>query len=255
MKGIILAAGRGLRLNGVTGNTPKCLLEIGGLTLLERQIQALRATGIDDIVVVTGYEAERVQRACDSQIHFVENSCFDQTNSLYSLWLTRDLLAKGFVVINSDVLFHPQLLFDLITARYEDALLIGYCDQPSSRLGDEEMKVKVRGGRVIDINKTMNPQDADGENVGIVKFGPNGARLLIEQMDALIANGGYHEWAPRAFGEFAVWHSLYAIPTRGYPWIEIDFPKDYLKAVNEILPEISLPIQQRQTPDSFAISY
>lgn len=255
MKGIILAAGRGLRLNGVTGNTPKCLLEIGGLTLLERQIQALRACGIDEIVVVVGYEAERVQRLCDSQIHFVENSCFDQTNSLYSLWLTRDLLGSGFVVINSDVLFHPQLLSDLITARYEDALLIGYGDQLSGRLGDEEMKIKVRGGRVVEISKTMNPRDADGENVGIVKFGRSGARLLVDQMDSLIADGCYRDWAPRAFGEFAMWHPLYAIPTRGYPWIEIDFPKDYLKAVNEILPEIPSLIKERESSAMVAIGY
>jgi L-glutamine-phosphate cytidylyltransferase len=255
MKGIILAAGRGLRLNGVTGNTPKCLLEIGGLTLLERQIAALRATGIDDIVVVTGYEAGRVQRACGSQMHFVENPRFDQTNSLYSLWLTRHLLGSGFVVLNSDVLFHPQLLSDLITARYEDALLVGYGDQLSARLGDEEMKVKVRGGCVVEINKSMNPQDADGENVGMVKFGARGARLLIEQMDALIADGCYRDWAPRAFGEFAMWHPLYAIATRGYPWIEIDFPKDYLKAVNEILPEIPLPMEDYRAPTSFAASY
>jgi L-glutamine-phosphate cytidylyltransferase len=255
MKGIILAAGRGLRLNGATGNTPKCLLEIGGLTLLERQIQALRACGIDDIVVVTGYEAERVRRTCDSQIHFVENSRFDQTNSLYSLWLTRDLLVNGFIVINSDVLFHPQLLADLITARYEDALLIGYCDQLLSRLGDEEMKIKIRGGRVVDMSKTLNAQDADGENVGIVKFGADGARFLIEQMDMLIAHDGYRDWAPRAFREFAVWRPLYAISTRGYPWIEIDFPKDYLKAVNEILPEISLSIKEQQAPALVAISY
>jgi L-glutamine-phosphate cytidylyltransferase len=101
------------------------------------------------------------------------------------------------------------------------------------------MKVKVRGGRVIAISKTMDGREADGENVGIVKFGAQGARQLIEHMNALIADGCYRDWAPRAFGEFAVWHSLYAISTRGYPWIEIDFPKDYLKAVNEILPRLS----------------
>lgn len=239
MKGIILAAGRGLRLNGATGNTPKCLLEVGGLTLLERQIQALRACAIEEIIVVTGYEAERVRQACDERIGFVENSDFESTNSLYSLWLSRDHLWDGFVVLNSDVLFDPQLLFDLVTARYENALLVGYEEQMSGKLGDEEMKVKVRGGRVVAISKAMDGREADGENVGIVKFGAEGARLLIEHMSALIGDGCYRDWAPRAFGEFAVWHSLYAISTRGYPWIEIDFPKDYLKAVNEILPRLS----------------
>lgn len=250
MKGVILAAGRGLRLNGATGNTPKCLLEIGGLSLLERQIQALRACAIDEIIVVTGYEAERVQQACDSRIRFVENRDFERTNSLYSLWLTRDELCDGFVVLNSDVLFDPQMLVDLVSARYENALLIGYDESASGKLGEEEMKVKVRGGRVAAISKSMNAEEADGENVGIVKFGAGGARLLIEYMNALIADGCYRDWAPRAFGEFAAWHSLYAIPTRGYPWIEIDFPKDYLRAVNEILPRLSASAGERKTAPS-----
>jgi L-glutamine-phosphate cytidylyltransferase len=239
MKGIILAAGRGLRLNGATGNTPKCLLEVGGMTLLERQIRALRACAIDEIIVVTGYEAERVQRACDPDIGFVENVDYEQTNSLYSLWLTRKHLLDGFVVLNSDVLFDTQLLVDLVTARYEDALLIGYEESLAGRLGEEEMKVKVRSGRVVAISKSLSVQEADGENVGIVKFGAQGARLLVEHMNALIANGGCRDWAPRAFGEYAAWHSLYAIPTRGYAWIEIDFPRDYLRAVNEILPQLT----------------
>jgi choline kinase len=145
MKGIILAAGRGLRLNGATGNTPKCLLEVGGLTLLERQIQALRACAIEEIIVVTGYESARVQQACDDRIGFVENRDFERTNSLYSLWLTRDHLWDGFIVLNSDVLFDPQMLSDLVTARYEDALLVGYEEQWPGKLGEEESKSEAGG--------------------------------------------------------------------------------------------------------------
>jgi choline kinase len=239
MKGIILAAGKGLRLNGVAGTTPKCLMEIGGLTLIERQIQAFKASGIDDLVVVVGFEAESVRSACGPEIRFIENTRFDETNSLYSLWLARDLLLDGFIVMNSDVLFHPQLLSDLITARHEDALLVAYSDPSSGQLADEEMKVKVRGGRVVDISKAMDPLDADGENVGIVKFGPAGARVVVEHMDALVAKGRLRDWAPRAFLSFAGERALHAIDTRGYPWIEIDFPEDYRRAINDILPEIS----------------
>jgi choline kinase len=239
MKGIILAAGKGLRLNGVGGSTPKCLLEIGGMTLIERQIQAFKASGIDELVIVVGFEAERVRSAAGPEIRFIENTVYDQTNSLYSLWLARDLLLDGFIVMNSDVLFHPQLLSDLITARYEDALLIAYSDPTLGRLGDEEMKVKVRGGRVVDISKSMDPLDADGENVGIVKFGPLGAKAVVKHMDAIIAKGSLRDWAPRAFRNFADERALHAIDTRGYPWIEIDFPEDYRRAINDILPEIS----------------
>src|SRR5712691_8885773 len=121
MKGIILAAGKGLRLGGTEGADPKCLVKVGGQTLIERQIRLLTTSGIDDIVVVVGFEADRVRQACPSDVLFVENTCFDRTNSLYSLWLARHLLSEGFVVMNSDVFFHYQLLMDLLTSRHEDA--------------------------------------------------------------------------------------------------------------------------------------
>src|SRR5262245_45536086 len=164
MKGVILAAGKGSRLNGTLGDKPKCLLRVGNKTLIERQIESLHNVGIDDIAIVVGCQAERVQRICGHHITYVENTRFAQTNSLYSLWLARPLLLDGFVVMNCDVLFHPQLLDDLVTSRHEDALLIAYSERP---LGDEEMKIKVRRGCVVDIAKTLAPDEADGENHGV----------------------------------------------------------------------------------------
>jgi len=235
LRGIILAAGKGSRLNGTAGDKPKCLLRVGETTLVQRQIDTLRATGIDDIAVVVGCQADNVRRVCGGGLQFIENTRFAQTNSLYSLWLARPLLLDGFVVMNCDVLLHPQLLADLVTSRHEDALLLAYSDGP---LGDEEMKVQVRHGRVVAMSKTMPAEEADGENVGVVRFGADGARRLVDLLDARVAAGGLRDWAPRAFDDFAKERPLYAIGTRGYPWTEIDSPEDYQRAVNEILPEI-----------------
>jgi L-glutamine-phosphate cytidylyltransferase len=238
MRAIILAAGKGQRLDQIHGDYPKCLLEVGGISLIERQIQALRMFGVHDIIIVVGFGKEHVRERCGREIRYVENEIHEQTNSLYSLWLTRDLLTEGFVVLNADVLFHTQLLADLISTQHDDALLVSY--EPLTTLGEEEMKVKVRKGVVVDISKQMDPQEADGENVGIVKFGASGAAFLIEQMDLLVGAGNLKAWAPRAFRAFAASQPLHAISTRGYPWIEIDFPEDYTCAVEKILPEITL---------------
>ena len=238
MRGIILAAGKGSRLNGTAGESPKCLVEAGGMSLLERQIRALERAGIHDITVVVGCRSDRVRQACGQQITYVENTRYAQTNSMYSLWTARPLLYEGFVVLNCDVLFHPVLLDDLLSSRHENALLLAYREADQPAFGDEEMKVKVRCGRVVEMSKTMDPAEADGENLGIVKFGPAGAAALVGIMDRLIAAGGTRDWAPRAFGEFAQTHSLHAIGTRGLPWIEIDFPEDYQRAVCEVLPQI-----------------
>lgn len=236
MKGIILAAGRGARLNGGNGDMPKCLVTLGGETLLSRNVGLLRAAGLDEIVVVVGCAAATVRRSCPG-VTFVENAKFAQTNSLYSLWLARTHLAEGFVVMNCDVLVHPQLIADLLTARHDDALLLAYRDEDTA-YGDEEMKVAVRCGRVVDISKTMDPSDADGENLGIVKFGAAGARVLLEEADRLVAAGDHKAWVPRAFKEFARRRPLHAVGTRGFPWIEIDFPEDYRRAVEVVLPRI-----------------
>lgn len=260
MRAVILAAGQGRRLRDVTGDQPKCLARAGDRSLLDRQIQSLRRCGIDAIAVVAGYHSEEVRRACDREIEIVENDRHQATNSLYSLWLARHLLRDGFVVMNCDVLFHDQLLWDLITARDEDALLM------AARRGQvysgEEMKVRVRAGCVTDIAKTLATGDTDGENVGIAKFGRAGAAILIEELTRALADGGVRDWLPRAFGAFAQRRPLRVVETRGFPWIEIDSPEDYRRACAEILPAVdgcaaSIEFRHRtralpQTPADFS---
>ena len=236
MRAIVLAAGRGGRLRGVTGALPKCLARVGSCSLLERQVASLRACGIDKVTVVAGYRASDVRRLCGPGIDMVYNTRFASTNSLYSLWLARDLLADGFVVLNSDVLFAERLLEDLLTARYDDALLIAA--RGANEYSDEEMKVQIRAGRIAAIAKDLDPADVDGENIGVGKFGPSGATVLVEEMSRLVADGGARQWLPAAFDAFCRRRPLWAVESRGLPWIEIDFPEDYWRACGEILPAI-----------------
>ena len=96
------------------------------------------------------------------------------------------------------------------------------------------MKIKVRTNSSSTSQKEIDPLDADGENVGIVKFGAAGAKVLVQYMNGLIASGAKKDWAPRAFLEYARHYPLHALSTGGLPWIEIDFPQDYQRAVSEI---------------------
>ena len=244
MRAVILAAGRGGRLQGVIGDRPKCLARVGDRTLLEHQIAALQAAGITRITVVGGYGIDLVQRACPRSIEFVQNARYASTNSLYSLWLTRDLLLDGFLVLNCDVLFHPQMLDDLLSSRFDDALLVASrLDGPA--YGDEEMKVRIRRGLVSAIAKTLPEEDSDAENVGIARFGPQGALALVQHMNRLVAAGEVRAWLPRAFDEFAATRPLHAVDSRGYPWIEIDFPEDYWRACSDVLPAIDADVRRQ----------
>lgn len=248
MRGVILAAGAGTRLTGSSVVRPKCLAPFDRTPLIDLQMRALRWCGIDDITVVVGFEAERVRRACGAGVRFLENAEFASTNSLYSLWLARPLLREGFVVLNCDVLFHPAMLADLLTAHHDNALLVSYPERGDPPFGTEEMRVSVRRGRVADIRKDLPDGETDGENVGIARFSAAGAARLIAVMDRIVGSGSRRDWAPRAFGEFARDECLYAIGTRGLPWTEIDTPEDYRRAVHHVFPAIQHALGEMAAP-------
>jgi choline kinase len=84
----------------------------------------------------------------------------------------------------------------------------------------------------------MDPGKADGEHVGMAKFGAAGARLLVNCLDALVAAGHSRDSAPRSFRCFARRRRLETVGTRGYPWIAIDRPEDRERAEREVLPAI-----------------
>jgi NDP-sugar pyrophosphorylase family protein len=220
MRGIILAAGKGSRLNGTAGDKPKCLVEAGGLTLIERQVQILERAGVDEIVVVVGCGADRVRSQCGRRVTYIENTRYAETNSLYSLWMARALLYEGFVVLNCDVVFHPVLLNDLLTSRHQDALLIAYREAHQPPFSDEEMKVKVRCGRVADMSKTMEhfargPRARSVSSPGCVLFTPSaragcpGSRLIFPRTTSAPSTKSF----PRSTRWWATWRIARATDT------------------------------------------
>jgi choline kinase len=156
VRAVILAAGRGSHCS-VTGNGNKCLApcrrDLSGKSKRSPHVASTRSPS-------SWIPREDVRRACGTKVSFVINREYESTNSLYSLWLAREQIADGFVVLNGDVLFHDQLLWDLLTSRDEDALLMAA--RRGERYSDEEMKIRVRRGCVDAIAKTLDPAEADG---------------------------------------------------------------------------------------------
>lgn len=243
-RAIILAAGKSRRLGGLTEALPKCLLPLGGRTILDHQLENLRAGGIADITLVTGFCDALVRRHCPAGVAFVENPVYDRTNSIYSLWLALRQRRGSVVVLNSDVVFHPGILQRLLASPRPDALSV--CLQDG--MGEEEMKVRVEDGRIVDICKDMDPADAHGENVGVVKFSAAGAEVLFEYLNRLVAGGTVNAWAPLAFQRMCCEYPLFAIGTDGLPWIEIDFPEDYEVACCQVYPRICAGEELRPRP-------
>lgn len=231
---VILAAGRGSRLEDLTEARPKCLVEVGGATLLEHQLEALSQAGIEDVTIVAGYRADDVRRAVGRRARIVANDAWDSTNSLYSMALCRERVRGDMLVMNCDVLAHPRALRRLIEAG-PDAFLY------DSRSGgaDEEMKVELRQGRLAAMSKQLPLDRVHGENVGVLLFEAAAARALFRHAADLLAEGHRNLWLAAAVERLARTVPLRGVDIADLPWIEIDFPDDLERACRQVWPQVA----------------
>lgn len=230
MQALILAAGRGSRLRE---GIPKCLIRIGDCTLLDHQIHALRSLGIADICVVIGYEADRVRKMIGDQCRYVHNPRALETNSLYSLWLAREAISGPFLQLNGDVIADPRIYRRVLGA---SGCALAY--DSTSGQGAEHMKVSILGGRLCEISKSIEASRSHGENLGILKYDRDGARMLFDAAGRLMAAGGEELWAPAAVASIAEQVPVRCVDVAGLPWTEIDYVEDALFAKYEIWPAV-----------------
>jgi choline kinase len=210
------------------------------MTIIEHQIANLRLHDITDVTIVVGYGADQVKHQLGPSIRYVHNRDHETTNSLYSLWLAREQAQDGFVLLNGDVVFHPQILSRLLASSYPDALMIDRKDS----FDDEQMKVALDGDRITAISKDLDAGIAAAENLGVLKFSRPGARVLFDAIEMLIAEGAVDKWCPYAFNLIAPHHAIYGIDSGGLPWIEIDFPADWTETTQTIYPRIEASMAQ-----------
>jgi len=240
MKAIILAAGVGRRIHPVTDGLPKSLLNFGGVSLLHHQICACLRHGVNEFVFVLGYREEEMRRHImallpPEQATIVVNPEFETTNTLYSLWLARHTFNDDFLYFNADILFDPALL-EPITGEWPHPRLL----LERSRCAEEEVKMVVNDeARVLRIGKKLDPAICAGEFIGIGLFTrnvlPRFAHHLCEGVEQGQANN-YFEWAVDRLASDTF---IEAVSTQGRACIEIDFPEDYHRALNEIWPRLA----------------
>jgi choline kinase len=241
-RAVILAAGVGRRL-GI--DHPKCLLRIGGRTLLDRHLDHLERRGVDEVVLVLGHQKDRIEDALRGRtgIKTLVNPDYRQ-GSILSLWRARDELSAGrdIVLMDADVLCGLPLLRRLIQSPIANCFLLDRDFEP----GPEPVKLCVRDGRLVEFRKEVSPAlryDYAGESVGFFRFSARAAAEIVGRTEAYL-----HEGRAEAPYEEAIRDLLLANPNdfgfediTGLPWIEIDFPEDLHRAEEEVLPAFSEP--------------
>ncbi len=233
MIGVILAAGMAKRLRPLTDMKPKCLLEVGGKTLLQRTVEAMASAGISKFLVVTGYRASMIRDFLtvhfpQYSIHFIDNVDYEHNNNIFSLWLAmQELHGEEVLLMDSDILCDPEAVRRV--ARQDCSALA----MQRHELGEEEMKIVVDAdGNITEISKTCSVISAIGESVGIEKMTSAYTEAIYQELRQMILDEGLIDiFYERAFERLIPQgHTFKVVDTTDLFSYELDTPEDFRNA-------------------------
>jgi phosphoenolpyruvate phosphomutase len=253
-RAVIIAAGSGKSLLPLTEDRPKCMLDIKGRTILERQVDTLRACGIQDIVVVRGYKKDVVNVP---GIRYYDHDRYDETGELGSLFAAAPELRGPILFLYSDILFEQSVLEKLLRADADCAIVVdrAWVDQrerllPLSKPLDlvvtaaaPEAGLRALPGaaddRLVAVGQRIAPERATGEFIGLARFSERGTAALraAYEQGLAAASRPFHE-ADR-LEQAAFTDLLQELVARGETvacvdvykgWLEVDTFEDYQRA-------------------------
>jgi choline kinase len=233
MKAIILSAGQGTRLLPMTATMPKCLLEIQAKTILEWQIDELRKCGVDQITVVTGYGADKVDELLQRrygpprvQTHYSPD--YATTDNLVSCWKVRDEMTDAFILLNGDTLFEAAVVKSLLKSPANPiTVTVNYKDIYDA----DDMKVSMEGSRLTRVGKDIPSDNIHGESIGMILFRDTGPMIFKNGLENAMADtDSVRRWYLSVIDEIAQEKTVLTCSIRGLAWCEIDYPADLKQA-------------------------
>jgi choline kinase len=247
MRAIILAAGRGIRLQqSEDQHLPKCLLAFEGRTLLERHLRLLRSAGVEEAVLALGFQHDMVEAELDRlrwipRPQIVLNERYE-LGSVLTVHTVAEAMTRGgdVLLMDADVLYHEGIMSALVAGRKPvNRVLI----DRDFEAGDEPVKVCVRDGIAVELRKQVAAgleYDTIGESVGFFRFDAAGARRLATLVAGYVDSGRAHMPHEEAVRDLLLERSqiVEIADVTGLPWIEIDFPNDVTRAAREVLPQL-----------------
>jgi 2-aminoethylphosphonate-pyruvate transaminase len=233
---VILAAGMGSRLKGLSNGKPKGFLEVGDLTLIGRSIALLKEIGVRKIVVGVGYMKQYYEELAnnDSMVDVVENPLFASTGSLFTLFYLQAMIDQDFILLESDLLFEKKALVSLQNDPRKNVILAS----GKTGAGDEVYLFSDSDQRLLYMSKAPAvTDDAFGELVGLSKVSYSAychmCKYVKEHMDS----------ASSLHYEDAINHASESIPfyihkIEDLVWCEIDHAAHLKRAKAHIYPKI-----------------
>ncbi len=237
MKAVILSAGQGKRLLPLTADCPKCILPVRGRSLIEWQIDELTKCGIDQVTVVLGFRADKVERLLreryDSHhVRTIYNAAYAVSDNLVSCWAAHDEMDTDFVLLNGDTLFEAAVLQRLLeTHGHPVTMVVSHKDDYDT----DDMKVELDGCRLVRVGKDLLPDQVDGESIGMIMFRDQGPMLFRSSLEkALRDHSAQKKWYLSVIDEMAHSMPVWTCSIKEFQWCEVDYHAD-LKLAEKVV--------------------
>ncbi len=235
MQAIILAAGMGRRLKELTKHNTKCMIKVGGVTLIERLLKQLEPYQLSRIVIVFGYKGKKLVDYVDSldiktPITYVENPIYNKTNNIYSLYLAKDRLAEDDTLLfESDLIFEDSVIKTIINDPRPTLALVdkyeSWMDGTCVRLTQNDEIADFISGNKLRFSNT----DDYYKTVNVYKFSKHFSQAYyIPFLEAYCTALGYNEYYEQVLKVIAMLNDseLRALRLSGQSWYEIDDIQD-----------------------------
>lgn len=254
MQALILAAGMGRRLGEFTAENTKCMLPVNGTRLIDRMLRQLSSLELTRIIVVVGYGAENLRRHIAENhpglnIVFIENSVYDKTNNIYSLWLARELMAEDeTLLLESDLIFDDEVLRLALDSEDENVALVAkyhtWMDGTMVRIDNDRNIVNFIPKTAFSYADTAHYY----KTVNIYKFSRSFTTdHYLPFLEAYIRVLGENEYYEQVLRVITLIDNsgIKALPVGDLPWYEIDDVQD-LRIAETIFAEPKERLQKMQ---------
>lgn len=240
LKALIIGAGQGRRLLPLTETEPKALLDVGGKSLLQWQVEALVDCGVREVVFLAGFNLPAVERSLERMaarwpkvtFRTVYNPFYEAADNLATCWMARAEMEGDFLLLNSDTLFSLPVLQCLIDSPEAP---ISLAVDHKEKYDDDDMKVELDGGRLLDIGKTLPSDRVHGESIGMLYFRGEGPARFRAALEAkMLDPAGLRQWYLSVIAALAEDLAIQAVTISGHDWCEIDYPVD-MKAARQMV--------------------
>tara|TARA_B100001121_G_scaffold82539_1_gene73090 strand:- start:433 stop:1536 length:1104 start_codon:yes stop_codon:yes gene_type:complete len=181
-KCLIVAAGLGSRLKGHTEENPKCMLDFGGKTLLQRQLSSYKENGIEDISLVRGYKKNKIKY---KGIKYFDNNDYKDNNILNSIFYGEEVINGNIVISYSDILFEPFVVKRALESNHDISVVVDidwrdyYIGRKEHPLSEAENVIFNSNNEVVKIGKiASDKEEVHGEFIGMIKLNHRGCEIL-----------------------------------------------------------------------------